>query len=185
MTSPDNQSTASLDTDFTKTWRYKVGLAMIIVGNGIILLALVMPALGAGAGTVGSMVLGGEVISLASIVFLGKEGFKAIKSKVFAFVKESYTGAVGPTRHYIGIALIGTSVAASYITALYLWTVFGASAADTPPPIVWGLDFAQQESLVLWLFVIQEISFLASIYVLGADWWGKFRRIFVWEASEG
>ena len=184
MNSSGNQSTEKTSADFTRTWRYKVGLAMIILGNGIILLALVMPALGAGAGTVGSMVLGGELISLASIVFLGKEGFKAIKSKVFAFVKESYTGAVGPTRHYIGIALIGTSVAASYITALYLWTVFGASAADTPPPIVWGLDFAQQESLVLWLFLIQEISFLVSIYVLGADWWGKLRNMVVWTDQE-
>ena len=27
-------------------------------------------------------------------------------------------------------------------------------------------------------------SFLVAIYVLGADWWGKFRRIFVWEAAE-
>ena len=25
---------------------------------------------------------------------------------------------------------------------------------------------------------------LVALYVLGADWWGKFRRIFVWEASE-
>ena len=31
--------------DFTKTWRYKVGLTMIIAGNGVILLALLLPLL--------------------------------------------------------------------------------------------------------------------------------------------
>ena len=37
--------------------------------------------------------LAGEVVSLASIVFLGKEGFKTIKSKVFAFVEAGVCGA--------------------------------------------------------------------------------------------
>ena len=86
MTSPDNQATAIPDPDFTKTWRYKIGLTMIIVGNLGILSALAMPALGAGAGTVGAVVLGGEGLSLASIIFLGKSGFKAIKSKFTGFI---------------------------------------------------------------------------------------------------
>ena len=51
-------------------------------------------------------------------------------------------------------------------------------------PEIWGLDFEQQSSMAFWLVLIGEISFLAALYVLGADWWGKFRRIFVWEASE-
>lgn len=183
MSSPDNQSTASRYADFTKTWRYKIGLTMIIVGNLGILLALAMPALGVGAGAVGVMVVGGEIVSLASIVFLGREGFKSIKSKFFAFVKASYTGTVGRSRHYIGITLLATNLVIHYIILLYLWDVFGASTAEGPPPVIWGLDFAQQESLVSWLYLICEISFLSSIYVLGADWWGKFRNMVVWEAA--
>ena len=183
MTSSDNQSTATPDTAFTKTWRYKVGLTMIIVGNLGILFALLMPALGVGAGAVGALVVGGEIVSLASIVFLGKEGFKAIKSKFFAFVKSSYTGPVGPKRHYIGITLLAINVVIHYIVLLYLWDAFGAATATGPPPVIWGLDFSQQESLVSWLYLICEISFLVSIYVLGADWWGKFRNMVVWEAT--
>ena len=80
MNTQDNAS-ATTDSDFTKTWRYKVGLTMIIVGNLGILFALAMPAFGAGTSTVGTMVIGGEALSLASIIFLGKAGFKAIKSK--------------------------------------------------------------------------------------------------------
>jgi hypothetical protein len=186
MTSPDTQSTASLDTDFTKTWRYKIGLYMIIVGNlGILFAVVVMPFLGAGAGTVGGVVLGGELVSLASIVFLGKEGFKAIKAKAFAFVKASYAGPVGPVRHYIGIALLCANVLTTYIMMLYAWDAFTLTSPEGPMPKIWGLDFSQQGSLVLWLFLVGEISFLVAIYVLGADWWGKFRRIFVWEKPEG
>ncbi len=183
MNTQENTS-ATPDPDFTKTWRYKVGLTMIIGGNLGILFALVMPALGAGAGTVGAMVLGGEAISLASIVFLGKAGFKAIKSKFFAFVKASYAGPVRKTRHYIGVALLCTNVLTTFILALYAWDSFAAATPQGPHPIVWGLDLDQQASMVAWLFLIGEISFLIAIYVLGADWWGKFRRIFVWEATE-
>ena len=129
------------------------------------------------------MVVGGEIVSLASIVFLGKEGFKAIKSKFFAFVKSSYTGPVGPKRHYIGITLLATNVVIHYIVLLYLWDAFGAATATGPPPVIWGLDFSQQESLISWLYLVCEISFLVSIYVLGADWWGKFRNMVVWEAA--
>jgi hypothetical protein len=182
MTSPDNQPEATPDTDFTKTWRYKVGLTMIIVGNLGILFALAMPALGAGASTVGVLVLGGEAISLASIIFLGKAGFKAIKSKFFAFVKASYAGSVGKPRHYIGVALLCTNVLTTFILAFYAWDSFAAANPEGPHPIVWGLDLAQQASMVEWLFLIGEISFLVAIYVLGGEWWGRFRRIFVWEA---
>jgi hypothetical protein len=181
MTTPDTQSTATPDTDFTKTWRYKVGFAMIVVGNLGILIAMLLPALGVGAGTVGAMVVGGEIISLASIAFLGKAGFKAIKSKFTTAVKASYSGPVGPKRHYIGITLLCYSILTAYIIGLYLWDAFGASTAATVPPEVWKLKFEQQETMVSWLFFSGEAAFLVSLYVLGGDWWGRFRRIFVWE----
>ena len=181
MTTPDTQSTVTADPDFTKTWRYKVGFAMIVVGNLGILIAMVLPALGVRAGTVGAMVVGGEIVSLASIAFLGKAGFKAIKSKFFAFIKASYTGPVGRTRHTIGITLLCYSMVTSYIIALYLWDAFSASTAATVPPEVWKLNFEQQDTLMIVLFFSGEASFLISICVLGANWWDKFRSLFVWE----
>ena len=132
----------------------------------------------------GVLIVGGELLSLSSIVFLGKEGFKAIKSKVFAFAKTGFTAPVGRTRHYIGIAMLCTNVLTSYIVAIYLWDAFGASTAEAPPPVIWGLDFAQQGSMVFWLFLIGEVSFLISLYVLGADWWGRVRNVFVWQKPE-
>ena len=182
MSASEDQSTEKLAEGFTRTWRYKVGLFMIIAGNGIILIGLLLSLLGVGASIVGAALLGGEVVSLASIAFLGKEGFNAIKSKAFAFVKSTYTGPVGKTRHTIGIALLCANVLTTFILALYAWDSFAGATPEGPHPIVWGLDMAQQASLLEWVFLIGEISFLVAIYVLGADWWGRFRRIFVWEA---
>ena len=73
----------------------------------------------------------------------------------------------------------------TYIMAIYAWESFAAATAEDPTPVVWGLDVAQQGSLVFWVFLIGELCFLISIYVLGADWWGKFRSLFVWEAGAG
>ncbi len=184
MTGSESTSPAKPDATFTRTWRYKVGLSLIVVGHVILLSGLLLPMLGAGAGIAGTAVLGGELVSLASIAFLGTEGFKAIKSKVFAFIGSGFAAQVGPVRHYIGIALLCTNALTTYIIAAYAWTAFDTTTAESPMPVIWGLDFAEQGSLVFWLFLIGEMTFVVAIYVLGAEWWGRFRSLFVWEAAE-
>ena len=184
MSQSDNRPVDKPADDFTRTWRYKVGLFLIIGGHLILVAGLLAPMVGAGAGIVGAMVVGGEIIGLTSIVFLGKEGFLAIKSKVFAFLKSGYTGPVSRTRHRIGIVLLLANVLTTYLMMLYAWDAFAAATAEDPTAAVWGLDVAQQGSLVFWMFLAGEVSFLIAIYVLGADWWGKFRNIFVWQESE-
>ena len=172
MTSSADQSEATPAADFTKTWRYKVGLSLIIVGH----LGILLGVLGG--------VVGGEIVSLVSIVFLGKQGFIAIKNKAVAAAKSSYTAPVGRTRHRIGIALLLSNMVTTYFMVLYAWDAFAATTPEGPAAAVWGLDLTQQGDLVFGLFLTGEIAFLIAIYVLGADWWGKFRRIFVWEAAE-
>ena len=154
---------------------------MIIAGNLGIAVAVLLGFMGLGAATVGALVVLGEIVSLASIVFLGTEGFKAIKNKVVVFARSTYTAPVGKTRHYAGIALLLTNVVTNFVMMIYAWDAFDAAAAEGPAATVWGLNIAQQGDLVFYLVLIGELSFLIAIYVLGADWWGKFRRIFVWE----
>ena len=185
MSAPDNQSATTPAADFTKTWRYKLGFTMIVVGNLGILLGMVLSAFGAGASTVGALVVGGEIVSLASIIFLGKAGFKAIKSKFVGAVKASYTKPVGKGRHYLGIALLWANMVATYILVVYGWTSFDYLIAGNLQFEFAGLDLTEQKTLAFWIFFIGEISFLVGIYMLGAEWWGKFRRIFVWgEAAD-
>ncbi len=183
MQTSDEQPAATQASDFTQTWRYKIGLGLIIIGHAGILLGVLGGFIGFGAATIGALVVGGEIVALASIVFLGKDGFIAIKNKIFAAAKATYTAPVGKSRHYIGVALLLTNVVTTYLMMIYAWDAFELASAEVPTPTVWGLDIVQQGSLVFWLFLIGEISFLVGIYVLGADWWGKFRRIFVWESE--
>ena len=61
MSTSETTSTQQPGEDFTKTWGYKLGLGMIIIGHVILLTGLVLPALGlAGGGLVGTLVVGGE-----------------------------------------------------------------------------------------------------------------------------
>lgn len=184
MKSSENPSASTSADDFTRSWRYKVGLTMIIVGNLGIVVAVLLGFMGLGAATVGALVVGGEILSLASIVFLGKEGFKAIKNKIFAAAKESYTAPIGKTRHSIGITLLLANIVTTYTMMIYAWDAFAEATAEGSETAVWGLNVAQQGDLVFWLFLIGEISFLIAIYMLGADWWDKFRNIFIWQEPE-
>jgi hypothetical protein len=183
MSNSEQKPQDTTSADFTRTWRYKLGLFMIIAGNGVIVLSLFLPIFGVGAGIIGALVLAGEAVSLGSIIFLGKEGFKAIKSKFTGAIKEGYTGAVSQARHRFGIVLLLANILTTYILIVYAWISFGRATAETPVPDVWGLDIAQQGTMVFWLFLIGEVSFLIAIYVLGAEWWERFRNIFVWKGE--
>jgi hypothetical protein len=185
MNESGTQSAVAAAADFTRTWRYKLGLFLIIIGNlGIVFSVLVLPFLGVGAGTIGSLVLGGEVVSLLSIVFLGKEGFKAIKNKIFGAVMASYVKPVSQGRHRLGITLLLLSMLNNYIMATYSWIAFEKTTPENPLPDILGLNFQAQGEMLFWVFLVGEALFLISIYVLGAEWWGCFRSIFVWSAPE-
>ena len=173
---------------FEQSWRYKIGLTLIIVGHLSMITGLLLPVLGiipdGGAGLVGVLILGGEGLSLLSIIFLGKAGFLAIKKKIFGAVKEGFATRPGPVRHYIGILCFNLHWVQMYVATVYAWTAFEITEPDKPWPPVWGLDLDGQSTLVLTLFLIGEIGFIASIYLLGADWWGKFRDLVVWNADD-
>ncbi len=182
---PEQKAIAGRPADeFTNSWRYKAGLGLIIFGHVILILGVLSPMFGVGAGTASVMVLGGELIGLSSIVILGKEGFMAIKSRLLGFVKADFAGPVGRARHRIGIMLICTNVVTLYVLMFYAWIALELSLGAEPVLEVWGLSIEQQKSMVFWLFLVGEFSFLVGIYTLGAEWWGRFRALFVWNETE-
>lgn len=179
-TQPDSASSAAA-ADFTKTWRYRAGLALFVFGNVVWFLALIVPFAGFGIGLVGALFIAGEVIMLVSIVFLGMEGFKALKAKVFGAAKAGFVGPVGPVRHYIGIVLISLGVPAVWAVGLLAWQSSIEVTPDNPFPEIWGLDWRQQISLAIGLIVGGQIAFVVGIYVLGAPWWERFRNLIIWQ----
>ena len=177
---------ATSDTDFTKSWRYKAGIFMFFGGQIALVVGLVLPVLGlASAGLTGLLVVGGELTTISSIVFLGKAGFLAIKKKLFGALKTGFEMPIGRTRHYLGIAILFVNMFTTYTTAIYAWAAFSASTPDAPTaPVVWGLDLEGQESLVMWLFIAGQACFLVAIYVLGGDWWERVRNLVIWKSHD-
>ncbi len=183
-----NSSSAVPVIDFSRSWRYKTGIGLFTFGQIVFFVGLLLPVLGlasaGNAGFVGMLILGGEVITISSVVFLGKAGFQAIKEKLFGFLKEGFETPVGPVRHYLGLSILFMNMLTTYATAIYAWTAFSASTPDAPiAPMVWGLDLNEQASLVLWLFVLGQLCFLVAIYVLGADWWERLRNLVVYQQT--
>ncbi len=62
--------------DFTRSWRYKVGLGLIIIGHAFLALGLMSPMLGVSAGIAGGMVVGGRACRPGKYRFLGQRGLQ-------------------------------------------------------------------------------------------------------------
>jgi len=171
--------------DYTRTWRYKTGIFLIVFGHLCLLLGVVLPFINISLGALaGVLIVCGELTIWSSVIFLGKAGFVAIRKKMFRWFKKPYIAKVGPVRHYIGIALLLTNFLTTYILALYAWHSFSAPTPETPFPTVWYLDYSGQGWLVFSLFLIGQVSFLTSFYVLGANWWVRFRDLIIWKAPD-
>ena len=170
--------------DFKQSYRYRVGLTLIIVGHLTLGVAWLLPFFGVGLGMAGFLMLSGEAMALLSILFLGKEGFKAIKAKVFRAAKAGFTAPVGKVRHYIGIFLVSFNGLTAWTLLVLVLFIASRATPELPTPEVWGLNWSQQNDLALFLLISGEITFLVGIYVLGADWWERFRRLFLWQAAK-
>ena len=164
---------------FKKTWRYKFGLLLIIGGHVVLLASVVLPVLGMlSPAAAAAGVVTGEVISLTSIVFLGKQGFLAIKERIVGAIRAEFQRPVGRIRHTIGVVLLLLNVLTGFTLAVFAW----ASYDVVPGAIVWGMTVEQQATFYATFFFAGELAFPIAIMVLGADWWGRFRDLFIWHA---
>ena len=96
MSASEDQSTEKLAEGFTRTWRYKVGLFMIIAGNGIILIGLLLSLLGVGASIVGAALLGGEVVSLQAPHSWAKRASMPLSPRPLPLSKPDMPPALAP-----------------------------------------------------------------------------------------
>jgi hypothetical protein len=177
----DEARAATPAIEFKKSWRYRIGMTLIIVGHLILVLAILLPILGLSAAGAGFLFASGEAMALLSIVFLGKEGFKEIKGKIFGAAKAGFVVPVGRVRHYIGIFLVFFNGLTAWTLLLLVLLISSRATPELPTPEVWGLNWSQQNDLAISLLVAGEATFFIGIYVLGADWWGRFRQLFIWK----
>ena len=138
--------------------RFRLGLAILIVGwlSPLLIPVVTRTSLAAEWKTIVSGLLAvgiPEVFTVAAMAILGKSGFNLIKERMFSFIKKhGPPDRVSPTRYRIGLVMFVL-------------------------PIVFGWLGYETHRLVV--SMIGDLMFVASLFVLGGDFWDKVRALFV------
>ena len=168
-------------------WRYKAGLYLFIVGNVLTLTSpVVVPALGLNAAFIAVAVIVGEVLILSSVFFIGWRGLRELRGKMLAFLKRRPGAeAVGRFRFRLGMFLSFMLAAVlNYLAFLLVIFAYVNATPSDPFPATWGIPYDYLGWTVGGLFFAGEISLFAGLFVLGEDWWKRFRDLFVWRGAE-
>jgi hypothetical protein len=107
--------------------------------------------------------IGPKIGVLAAIAILGKPGFNYLKTKVFGFLKPP--AEVGPVRYRIGVVMFVAAMLCGLLER-YL-----------------GYFVANEIALEIRASLAIDVLLLASILVLGGDFWDKIRALFIREAK--
>ena len=154
----------------TVSWRYRIGTALFVLGW---ICPLFIPLVTSSSLSAemksfvsGALLIGApEVFSLVSIAILGKDGFNYLKEKIFALLRRAAPSAkVSRTRYRIGIAIWG------------LLFVYGSFVWYSPHLVPGYADHR------IAMNVAADATFIFSLFVLGGDFWEKFRALFIYEA---
>ncbi len=152
-------------------WRFRLGIGFFVFGW---CMPLFIPLVAASdlstewkAVVSGLLAVGGpEVMSLVSIAFLGKAGFNYIKARLFALFKRAAPPEqVSRMRYRFGILIW---------VLLILFGYFVAYAPDAIP--------GYEENRIA-MNLVADAFFVASFFILGGDFWDKFRALFIYEAK--
>ncbi len=152
-------------------WRFRIGVGVFVFGWSM---PLFIPLVAASelstqskAVISGLLAVGGpEVMSLVSIAFLGKAGFNYIKARMFALFKRAAPpDQVSRTRYRFGILI------------WVLLILFGYFVAYAPSAI------PGYEEHRIAMNLVADAFFVASFFILGGDFWDKFRALFIYEAK--
>jgi len=160
------------DSNQPKNWRFFAGITALLLAVVFPLSAFFVPLLGLSSGEatlVRGFLLAGapEILILLAVALLGKENFeRIIGSAKGYFFATFFQKPVSKVRYRIGLSIFILSILPLYFAG---YATSWMSAGNAKIFLLAGADFAC----------------LASVFVMGGEFWGKFRRIFVWEGSFG
>ena len=152
-------------------WRLKLGISLF--ASSILLPVIGLPLVAATglatttAATVSGILLAGaEVLGIVAVAVMGKPGYAYIKSRVSGFFRQYGPPAeVSRTRYRIGLAMFAVPI-------LFGWVA--PYAADLIP------GYAERAFTYA---IVGDLVLLASLFVLGGDFWDKLRALFFHEAK--
>ena len=102
-----------------------------------------------------------EVFMLIAVAIMGKQGYEYIKEKAFKYLKRfAPPDTVTLTRYRIGLIMFSLPLLLGWIQP-YL-----------------GHYFTFLNQLPVWQYVVGDIIFFTSFFILGGDFWDKFSGLF-------
>jgi len=156
----------AMGTFMGQRWRLRVGTGLFALGLFCPLLVPLVSAVSLStrwrAGLSGMLLLGiPEVLWVAAAAVMGKEGFDFLKGRIWSGLKHYlFPQTVGPIRYGIGLVLF-------LIPVIFGW--LSPYAAHMIP------GYSEHR---LALALLGDSIFLASLLVLGGDFWDKLRALF-------
>ena len=152
-------------------WRLKLGaaifgLSIVLPLGGVPIVASLGLSTGLTASVSGGLLVSAEVLGIAAIAVLGKSGYAFIKNRVLGFLKKcGPPSKVTRVRYRIGLVMFCVPILFGWLSPYLSGFVSGLSSHPLPYAI--GGD----------------ILLLASLFVLGGDFWDKIRSLFIHEAE--
>jgi hypothetical protein len=160
-----------------KDWRHRLGIGLFIyslIPICTIELVALVPLDAAGTVTLGAVyIASGELAFLAAAALLGKPFIQSVKDKIKGFFSFSKSPAaprpIGRFRHGLGVGMLLASLAPYYAAmGILLFSRPQESDART----------------LLYLLLSGEALFLASLFVLGGEFWERLKRLFQWPGAD-
>jgi len=152
-------------------WRFRVGLIVLVVGwlSPLCIPVITATELPTRWKTIisGALAVGiPEVFTIAAIAIMGKSGYNLIKERIFSFLKKhGPPDRVSLTRYRIGLVMFVLPVAFGWLGPYGVHLIPG---------------YETQRFVVS---LIGDVMFVASLFVLGGDFWDKIRALFLYSAK--
>lgn len=153
----------------TANTRLKLGIALAVGGNVLFLTSawvFWMPwSKAVKAAVLGAFFFAPEVLTLAGAAVMGKENYERFQVAVSRWLgRIKPAGGIGLWRHRIGLVMFFVPLVPTYIQAY--------QPAWLPDSSSWR-----------WIVkIIADVIFIASLFVLGGDFWDKLHALFIREA---
>jgi hypothetical protein len=107
-----------------------------------------------------------EVFMLLAVSIMGKQGYEFIKEKFLRILKRfAPSDEVSLTRYRIGLIMFSIPIVIG-LTQPYMVSYF-SFFRDTP----------------VWWYIISDILFISSFFVLGGDFWDKLSGLFKYDVK--
>ena len=148
-----------------RSLKYKIGMALILTGIVSPLLSFIVPLLGlstaAASAAVAFLMIGlPEIFLVSGGVLAGKEALLTVKYRLFK--------PAGKIRYLMGLILF-------VCTILINWVVVYLTLTD--------VVLMEQKSLLIIIGTLDIVN-VASILMMGVEFFAKFKRIFVFEGVD-